>query len=500
MSWMKRVIRKAQEDTPDGFLAFYTLIHGIAPPKHAMGWIRELYNVPADKVGTVIEAFRGSTKTTTANTYVAHQIGLYPHRSNLVVTGGEDKATDSGQAISDIIENNPKWEWIFPHVVPDKSRGWSANGYEVMRTDISYGEWRRKNANRRDPTLLALSYNARGILGSHPDGVLLVDDMNNEQNTASRKELYNCNKILTDTMFPMMRQTTHILIIGTPWVENDVIWYVKDTDHFVHIFTPAEDEKGELVWPEEFSREVLDAQKDLAGTIGYARMYLLSLEAMKGHTLKRHWLGEYPAQSIDSNWPVFVGVDYASTEDTFVTKDRKRKKDPDYFAMAWGRITPDGKLVVVDGKRLHISQAEAEKLMVAYAANTPTLQQMGVEAIGEGRGFYNTLFNNQQYMPLLPVTHKKKSKGHRFQEVMAPFFELGVVKLSDATTEFLMQFIDEWVSFPYGRYDDCLDAVYCLIFAAQAYIKMPSLQKFPPNPLWKDDTKKSNPYKGLVRA
>ena len=78
---------------------------------------------------------------------------------------------------------------------------------------------------------------------------------------------------------------------------------------------------------------------------------------------------------------------------------------------------------------------------------------------------------------------------------------MGIVQLSDARTEFLNQFIKEWIEFPYGKNDDCLDAVYCLAFVAQPYLKLPNLQKgFGKSPLWNEDKKKESPWKTLVRA
>ena len=53
-------------DNPDGFDAFYSVVHDVPLPEHARTWVEEIYTAREDSNrGIVIEAFRGSTKTTT---------------------------------------------------------------------------------------------------------------------------------------------------------------------------------------------------------------------------------------------------------------------------------------------------------------------------------------------------------------------------------------------------------------------------------------------------
>jgi hypothetical protein len=69
-------------------------------------------------------------------------------------------------------------------------------------------------------------------------------------------------------------------------------------------------------------------------------------------------------------------------------------------------------------------------------------------------------------LPLLPAHTGIKGKGHRFQKQLAPLFQMNRVWISDAQTEFMKTFKDEWVSWPDGAHDDTLDAVYYAVLAA----------------------------------
>ena len=105
---------------------------------------------------------------------------------------------------------------------------------------------------------------------------------------------------------------------------------------------------------------------------------MLDLEAVKGLNLKREWLHFYPSDEIDPSWPVFFGVDYASTADKLKAKNR------DYFAMAIARGIPGGGIVVIDGIQRKISKAEALKLVIGHMGQYPNVHLIGVEKHRQG--------------------------------------------------------------------------------------------------------------------
>jgi hypothetical protein len=226
------LLSQIKGDDPTSFAAFYRLVFGLSIPPHAYKWIEALYNARGRDRGIVIEAFRGSTKTTTLTIgFTAWRIGWNPEKANLLIQVGDDIANDNTLAIASIIEHNPGFSACFPHIKPDRAMGWGAQGYEVMRTDIDYVQWRKMCSKRKDPTLLGVGYKSHAIIGKHPEGLLIVDDINDELNTASERELAKVRKILTDTIFPTKMEDTWAVFVGTPWVENDVLHYVSACLH-----------------------------------------------------------------------------------------------------------------------------------------------------------------------------------------------------------------------------------------------------------------------------
>jgi hypothetical protein len=219
-----------------------------------------------------------------------------------------------------------------------------------------------------------------------------------------------------------------------------------------------------LVWPEKFTPQVIAKCYKKSGPKGFARMYLLDLTAARGARLMLEWLHSYPLQGVGLDWPAYMGIDYASTG------DQVRNKDRDYFSLAVVKHIP-GIAVIVDGIRERLSRGAAEKKVRAIASMYPTLKAIGVEMEGKGEEFYGQLATTGT-LPLVPMKTRGRSKGFRFEEVMAKHFEFSHVWLSDRETPFLRAFRDEWGAWDGTQktHDDTLDAVYYALAAAGVFL------------------------------
>jgi hypothetical protein len=456
-----------QDDGIEGFACFYRLMFGRDLPRHAREeWLPAIYQAHRLGKGTVIQAFRGAAKTTTLSVaWVAFRIGHFPERSSLLIQAGDKAAHDTSQQIADMIANNQAWKVIFPHVRPDPKQGWGAAGYEVQRTDLAYAQWRALcvRSKGKDPTFVGLGYRSRAVIGKHPSGVLLIDDIHDENNTRSIKELEMVRQVVKGTILPTVTPHTWQVVVGTPWVGNDVLADLYASGRYLAVRTPVVRE-GRVVWSERYTQDDLQGIRQAVGEREFARMYLLDLEAASGAHLRRSWLNSYPAEKINPSWPVVMGVDYASTADQLTAGRR------DFFAVAVGRALPGGAgVVLVDGYQGKVSQGEAELQLKRMAELYPTTQVIGVEAVGKGEEFFHLMLRTSR-LPLQPVSTGRSSKGERFEKGMAPLFQFRRAWLADIETPFLRAFKDEWVRWPHGEHDDTLDAVYWMLYVGAPHL------------------------------
>src|SRR4051812_37338500 len=97
----EKIRLRVQADTPDGYELFYTLIHNRQLPKHARRMVEHIYAARAAGEDAGLEAFRGSTKTTTVITFIAYQIGLHPELEWVLFQAGEESAAKNMAFVAD---------------------------------------------------------------------------------------------------------------------------------------------------------------------------------------------------------------------------------------------------------------------------------------------------------------------------------------------------------------------------------------------------------------
>ena len=496
------LVARSREFSPSGFLAFFELLHNIPIHKHGVRWAHEVFEAHEKGLGYLNKAHRESAKSTFAKFFMAFFIGHHPEKSSMIVRINDDVAGETTQAIANIIEYDPRWKRVFPHVVPDKDVAWGAKGYEVKRTDMEgrteaekYEAWRQiRTSGLVDPTFVGYGWNSGSIIGSRINGVALIDDIHDTKNTSSARQLKAVKKWHGETFDPCIQEGAFEIWNYTPWLENDLYASQESSGTYMLSSTPvmyeaSKDEPGAEMWPEDpmiplsgkyyvrYLPEFWPWEKlskkykrgadddDSGGHINFARMFLLDLETAKGLDLKSEWIRKYPADQIDSSWPVFMGVDYAST------MDKIRDKDRDYFALAIGRALPGGGIVITDGIKKKVSKAEAIKIVLSYWGMYPTTQMIGVENIGKGEEFYNDLLLSVDMVgripPLVPIKHGRRSKGDRFENWLAPRCETGRIWFSNVPTPFLTSFYNEWLTYPNAKHDDTIDAVYMCAWTAE---------------------------------
>ena len=510
---VERAKAMVREDSPDGFRVFYELVRHRPLPRHCREWVAALYAAREQDMFFGAEAFRGSTKTTTlTETFTAYRIGLEPHKSNLFVQGDDKQAAKHSGNVADIITRNPSWRLFFPNVIPDEAKGWGAQGYWVIDKDRE-ADWQQLRA--KDPTLVGVGYTDTVLTGSHPTGLLAIDDINTDKNTRSDARNIEVNSILTDTLYPITEDPgLWHTFCQTPWTRNDALALAKGTGVYRWVKTPVmricdkKDEGAKYIevadegivsysvwakpaWPEKFGPERIAKAYRKSGAKGFAKAYMLDLKSAEGMNLKREWLHDFPAERIGSTWPAYIGIDYASTS------DHLRDKERDYFGLAVTRGMPGGGLVIQDGIRERLSRGEAEAKVRAYAYMYPTLVNIGVEMDGKGEEFYNQLASIGT-LPVIPLRTQGRSKGFRFESVMAKHFEFSRVWVSDGATPFLTTFRDEWVSWDGTQktHDDTLDAVYYALASAGLFLIPTEASTDVPSP-WFAPKKQANPFASL---
>ena len=479
-----------------GYKHHYAGIFSHELPSFGWDWMQEFfecYDKGVRRFG--VKAHRGATKSTIwtigFSTYI---LAKQPTDSVLIVQKSDTAASKTSSAIAGIIGGNAGWAAMYPNLVPDKTQRWAFEGYDVMDTSIPYPEWRQRvlDVHPKDNSFVAYGWSNGGIVGMHPNW-LLPDDILDEENTRSKREM----NAVAGTMKGNVLQTLNrppewdntkswkepcAVFSYTPWYADDFYAYIESTGAYHVMETPLIKEvepgaTGAFEWRQKYwvsAWSVKDPVKMIEqklaewGEMDFARMQMLDLTRAEGVNLKREWLHEFPFEKIDKSWPVYFGVDYASSADVAA-------KNRDYFTLAVGRVIPMGGIVLIDGFRGILTSGDAELKVQAYA-NIYHPVSIGFDKTGKGEdAFHRLLSSGLPMIPCPPKGEGKRSKGERFegQGGMGSAFQFSQAMLSDLENPFLKSFRDEWAAWPGGKNDDTLDAVYWMLYVAQAFLLSP---------------------------
>jgi len=504
----KQLIDAANKVSFEGFKIAYRLFYNRDLPAIFYPVTRAFVKAFYDKKAVAIEGWRGLGKSTFLTAWCPYVIGVRPFGSTALVRINDGKAKEAGKAMAEMIETNPGWKKLFPHVVPDKEAGWSVeNGFNVMDLRETgpqdapefrdkYAEWRQKCLadHHSEQSLLSAGVESGSIIGLHPSNGMWFDDLHDESNTRSQAEMKKVTDIVEKNIIPTWFSVGGSPTVGvfyTPWSENppDAYQVMLKTGLFTHLTIPIfkRDDDGEffepmnckvkLSWPEAFPLEKV-AEMWYANPAHFGQMYLCDLASLRGLRLKKEWLQEYPFEKLDETWPVYFGIDFAATS------DKLKGRDSDYFCCAIGRAIPGG-MVLTGGFRGRLSISEALQKIQSLATLYPTLRTIGIEKWGSGKDFAELLrpIIHSSNLPIVTFPFEGRpvlSKGQKFENELAPLFTGGRMWTSSLKDDFIKAFEDEWISWDgqrsLTRHDDALDAVYGMAYVGQGHI-MPQSMK-----------------------
>ena len=527
---MDDTLRAGEAVSVDGYRKAYESFFGRPLPRVALPAAEEFTWAYHNKKGVVLEAWRGFGKSTFFTGWAPYVMGVNPVGSTALVRVNDAKSKEVGKTISTLIETNPGWARMFPHVVPDYKAGWSVEfGFEVMNTRITglpgdkgfddrYAQWRMMClANHlSEKSLICAGIESGSVIGLHPTNGMWFDDLHDELNTRSQAELKKVTDVLEGNIIPTWFSAGGAPTLGvfcTPWSKNppDAYQVMLATGLFKHVkipiyrldpngvLFPPTGEKIKLTWEEVFPLERVMEIYKASGT-RFGQMYLLDIELSKPKNMRYM---TFPANEVKWNeWAMTLGVDPVGW-----VKGVSTGEGISHFAAAMLLRTPYNTLVVGDGFVEKIDALEGESRVAEIQRTySKTYKNASVE------------LNNAGAMWIALVTRSKgiKYHGHNVNEVstgnkkqrqyafLQPLFASGSILVSDADTPFLnavREYLDNFPNFPDDSY--LLDVGDALVMGA---LDIPEIwTKVVVNAdvservnIWKDNRRRQDPYEALL--
>ena len=465
-----------------GRTMFPTAIAKAVPPFH-----HEIYRNLADeaKKRVLIAAPRGTAKSTVTSLILPlHRIAFKPSASDLFIVIVSESQSQSINFLSRIkyhLINSQNFKEMFGDYGPETAKRWTNNDIVL--------------ANGSRIIAVGTGQRVRGFIeGDTRPNLIIVDDYESELNAATSEARAKNRKWITEAVIPSLSDDGRIVMIGTVIYEDCFLYWAKESPVWKVLWYSIYDDDGKSIWEERFPEDRIQSIKQEFESVGnlngFYQEYMNEAQSpdnapFKPQYIKLHHfvfshndgesilIGKSGGKSIKKPVNVYCGIDPASS----------LSKRSDFFVIATVALDADSNIYILDILRDKIDPAyQPEEIIKVFKKYHP--KRMTIETVGYQEALRTNvrkmMLEENLYIPGLEKGIKpRQRKSERLLSLVAPL----------AKGEFYFRPEDlhaqqEFLSYPRGKHDDILDAIYYALDKAK-----PSRQKEYINP---EDRKQKN--------
>jgi predicted phage terminase large subunit-like protein len=296
--------------------------------------------------------------------------------------------------------------------------------------------------------------------------IIGVDDPHaNRKEAESQVERNNVWDYFISTLYTRKEKNGGMVVIMQRWHEDDLVGRLrrlKDPNSedyregfppvkFINLPAIAETNdvmgrnEGDALWPAFKDENELDTDKIAMGDYFFNSQYQQRPTAPEGNIFKRHWFRVVPS------FPLDYKIQYWDTAD-------KEGEDNDYWSCCTMGVGKFG-ILTLDMYRKKMSAEEGmEEIKRRYdmfSTEDEPVAVVWVEAKSSGRSCVSVLQAGDDAVPVAEHT-PKGDKVQRASTITAHCSNRRIVMLHHS--QWIRDFLDEITSFPFGVYDDQVDA------------------------------------------
>ena len=363
-------------------------------------------------------------------------MGRKPTSKIIQATHTSELAVGFGRKVKNLIDS-PEFSDIFPGVslaTDAKASGrWSTNkGGEYYAVGVG------------------------GALAGRGADLLIIDDPVSEQDALSPSALDNIYEWYTSGPRQRLQPGGSIIIVMTRWSVRDLTAKVLKkqaeggADQWEVVEFPAIfPETDNVLWPEYWKKEELEAVRSSIPIGKWNAQYLQNPTAEEGAIIKREWWNIW-----ENDDPPHVSYIIQSYDTAYSKSERA-----DFSAITtWGIFSPEESdteaIILLDAQRGRWDFPElkevAQKLYREYDPDMVLIEQ-------KATGTPLTHELRRMGIPVTPFTPSRGADKFTRMNSCAPVFESGMVWRPD--TRFADEVVEECAAFPNGENDDLADSM-----------------------------------------
>ncbi len=375
------------------------------------------------------------TKSEFASIYFpSWMMGLKPDLKIMQTTHTADLSINFGRKVRNLMDTD-EYKGIFPEA-------------SLAADSKSAGKWQTGGGGE---------YFAAGVGGAiagRGADLLIIDDPHSEQDAMSLPLLDSCYEWYTSGPRQRLQPGGTIVIVMTRWSTADLTGRLlsrqteNNADQWEVVELPAVfEDSGNVLWPEFWKREELDAVKASIPVSKWNAQYQQNPTSEEGAIIKREWWNLWEKDDPPPCSYIIQSYDTAFS----------KKETADYSAITtWGVFSPsDGAgeaIILLDAQKGRWDFPELKAVaQEQYNEFEPDMVLIEAQASG-------TPLTHELRAMGIPVVNYRPSRGNDKMtrvHAVSPVFEAGMVWAPDHV--FADEVIEECAAFPFAPHDDYVD-------------------------------------------
>jgi len=271
---------------PTDVFRYGEYVFGYEPAAHHREMVQFCLEGIEKRINSVDLEPRGAAKTTWVTTILlSWLIAKNPDLRVGLFSKTAERAFDMSRGIRLTLERNERFKEVFGHLVSDTK--W---------TDAAWLRAGSRWEGSKDVTLFAGGVGGQVV--SKRFDILLLDDVIDDENSATTDQRERINQWMWKTAYPCLSADGVVLDIGTRWAEDDIHQVLIDPKpkgkgwrHRVEGALTLDGGEYRSYWPEVWPVDKLMGYKENMGGPMFACAYLNDISAMmEGNVFQKSWL------------------------------------------------------------------------------------------------------------------------------------------------------------------------------------------------------------------
>jgi phage terminase large subunit-like protein len=340
-------------------------------------------------------------------------------------------------------ESNALLRWVFPELVPRSSDKWTETELVFPRTN-----------DVKEPSIGCIGVGGTAV-GLH-FACIIKDDLVNEDHIISQEQMQKVidwHKYSTSLLISPAKDRE--CVTGTRWAFYDVYSHIMDHEPSFKTLKRSVIEKGQPIFPEEFSLETIQEIQDRQGPYIFSCQYMNEPVDPARTIIRQEWLqyiedldGPESLANLYKRCSRFIVVDPALSQ----------KRQGDYTGVVVVYVDHEYNMYVEYAEQHRISpDAVIDRLFELVWVHEPGAVGIEIVSLNQMKVNIDRAMNERKKwfycQELKPNTHI--SKEMRVRASLQPLFARRKVWIRKGQRAL----IDQLLKFPFGSHDDVVDAL-----------------------------------------